>query len=203
MVIKLPSSLETISLDLREKYRVDEFFYPDISMSVQIPEGLKGEVFEITRILKKNRFEGESLNVYQVMQLKKKLLTEYMESSRRRKVIEAYQELLGKKIKPVGSTIPIEMILVNGLVVILLSMVARFGLSFMDEAGKIAARRLLNEEKKQARKHNMAIEEYRFLKGEALVWINKGTALKSFAMKLQTDKTPERTKKRRNKEKSD
>jgi len=184
----MSSALEVISSELKGKYEVDEFFYPDISMNIQIPDGLKGEVSEIVRLLKKNHFEVSSFNVYKVMQLKKKLLTEYRDDSKRRKVLGAYQELLGKKIKPVGSTIPIELVLVDGLVVILLSIAARFGLSFADEAGKIAARRLLEKEKKQAKRHNMTLEEYNFLKTEAVAWVEEGKTFKSLTKEIKKKK---------------
>jgi hypothetical protein len=83
-----------------------------------------------------------------------------------------YQELLATKVKPVGTVLPLELILVNGLVIILLSMVAKFGLSFADEAGKILARKVFDEDKKQSEKLNMTEDEYRFLKTEAKVWVD-------------------------------
>lgn len=188
MVEEMSSTLEVISSELKERYKIDEFFYPDISMNIQIPDGLKGEISEIIQLLKKNHFEVNSMNVYQVMQFKKKLLTEYRDNHKRRKVLEAYQELLEKKVKPVGSAIPLQLVLVDGLVIILLMIVARFGLSFADEAGKIAARKLLDKEKKQAKRHNMTVEEYRFLKTEAVSWIEEGKTIRSFTKEIKKKK---------------
>jgi len=182
------SASELISSELKGKYEIDEFFYPDISMNIQIPDGLKGEISEIIRLLKKNSFEVNSSNVYQIMQLKKKMLTEYRDNSKRGNVLEAYRELLGKRIKPVGSVIPIDLVLVDGLVIILLSIVARFGLSFADEAGKIAARKLLDKGKKQAKRHNMTLQEYNFLKTEAVAWIEEGKTFRSFTKQIKKKK---------------
>ena len=184
----MSSTLDVISFELKERYKIDEFFYPDISMNIQIPDGLKGEISEIIQLLKKNHFEVNSMNVYQVMQFKKKLLTEYRDNHERRKILEAYQELLEKKVKPVGSAIPLQLVLVDGLVIILLMVVARFGLSFADEAGKIAARKLLDKEKKQAKRHNMTVEEYRFLKTEAVSWIEEGKTIRSFTKEIKKKK---------------
>jgi len=188
MVEEMSSTLEVISSELKERYKIDEFFYPDISMNIQIPDGLKGEISEIIQLLKKNHFEVNSMNVYQVMQFKKKLLTEYRDNRERRKILKAYQELLEKKVKPVGSAIPLQLVLVDGLVIILLMIVARFGLSFADEAGKITARKLLDKEKKQAKRHNMTVEEYRFLKTEAVSWIEEGKTIKSFTKEIKKKK---------------
>lgn len=188
MVEEMSPTLEVISSELKGKYKIDEFFYPDISMNIQIPDGLKGEISEIIRLLKKNHFEVNSMNVYQVMQFKKKLLTEYTDNRERRKILKAYQELLETKVKPVGTTIPLELIFVDGLVIILLSIVARFGLSFADEAGKIAARKLLDNERKQAKRHNMTGEEYRFLKTEAVTWIEEGKTIRSLTKEIKIKK---------------
>jgi hypothetical protein len=188
MVKRMSSTLETIYSELKERHNIDEFFYPDISMNIQIPDGLKGEISEIIQLLKKNNFEVNSMNVFQVMKFKKMLLTEYRDNHERKKVFEAYQELLEKKVKPVGSAIPLQLTLVDGLVIILLMIVARFGLSFADEAGKIAARRLLDKEKKQAKKHNMTVEEYRFLKTEAVSWIEEGKTIKAFTKEMKKKK---------------
>jgi hypothetical protein len=178
----MSSISNAISSELKKKYGVDEFFYPDISMNIQIPNGFEGEIFEIVQLLEKNHFEIDSMNVYHIMQLKKKFLGDY---HKRKKILEAYQKLLETKVRPIGMTIPLDLVFVNGLVIILLSIVARFGLSFADEAGKIAARKLLDDEKKQAKKYNMTIEEYRFLQTEVKAWIEEGTTIKSFVKKMK------------------
>lgn len=190
----MSSTLEIISSELKGKYKIDEFFYPGISMNIQIPDGLRGEISEIIRLLEKDHLEANSMNVYQVMQFKKKLLTEYTDNRERRKALKAYQELLETKVKPVGTAIPLELVLVDGLVIILLSIVARFGLSFADEAGKIAARKLLDNEEKQAKRHNMTVEEYRFLKTEAVTWIEEGETIRSFTKEIKIKKRKGTTK---------
>jgi len=181
----MPSISDIISSELKEKYRIDEFFYPDISMNIQIPDGFKGEISEIIQLLEKNHFEVDSLNVYYIMQFKKKLLGKYHEQ---KQILKAYQKLLETKVKPVGMTIPLDLVLVNGLVFILLSIVARFGLSFADEAGKIAARKLLDDERKQAKRYNMTVEEYRFLRTEAIAWVEEGKTIKSLVKEIRIKK---------------
>jgi len=165
-------SVREILNELKAKYKVDEFFYPNISMNIQVPGGLEGEISDISRVLKSSGFEITATNVLQVMELKKKLLTKYTSEAERQKILADYQELLATRVKPVGTVLPLELILVNGLVIILLSMVAKFGLSFADEAGKILARKVFDEDKKQSKKLNMTEDEYRFLKTEAKVWID-------------------------------
>jgi hypothetical protein len=166
-------AVKNIASELRAKHKVDEFFYPNISMNIQIPDGLEGEISDIARVLKKSGLEVSSSNVLRVMELKKDLLTRYAGENKRQKIVIEYQELLEKKVKPVGSAIPLELIFVNGIVIILLSVVARFALSFADEAGKIMARRILDDDKKQSKKANMTIDEYCFLKTEAKYLIDK------------------------------
>jgi len=168
----MPLSVREILNELKAKYKVDEFFYPNISMNIQVPGGLEGEISDISRVLKSSGFEITATNVLQVMELKKKLLTKYTSEAERQKILADYQELLATRVKPVGTVLPLELILVNGLVIILLSMVAKFGLSFADEAGKILARKVFDEDKKQSKKLNMTEDEYRFLKTEAKVWID-------------------------------
>ncbi len=184
----MSSREKAIVSELRTKHKVDDFFYPDISMNIQIPDGLQGEVSQITEVLRKNKLSVNSTNVLQVMKLKRKLLREYSSRSEHKKTLEGYQKLLKTEIKPVGSSIPIEIVFINGLVVVLLSIIARFGLSFADEAGKIAARKLLGKEKSQAKKHNMSLDEYRFVKNAAMVWIEEGKTIESFAEEMRTSR---------------
>jgi hypothetical protein len=168
----MPLSVKEILNEIKAKHKVDEFFYPNISMNIQVPGGLEGEISDIAQVLKSSDFEVTATNVLQVMELKKKLLTKYTSEAERQKILTDYQELLATKVKPVGTVLPLELILVNGLVIILLSMVAKFGLSFADEAGKILARKVFDEDKKQSEKLNMTEDEYRFLKTEAKVWVD-------------------------------
>ena len=166
-------SVKEILNELKAKHKVDEFFYPNISMNIQVPDGLEGEVSGIARVLKSSGFEVTATNVLRVMDLKKKLLTKYTSETGRQKILTDYQELLATKVKPVGTVLPLELILVDGLVIILLSMIAKFGLSFADEAGKILARKVFDNDKKQSEKLNMTEDEYRFLKTEAKFWIDR------------------------------
>jgi hypothetical protein len=162
------SSAKEITSKLRSKYKVDEFFYPDISMSTQIPDGLEGEVADILELLTENEFEASAENVLRVVQLKKELLTEYC-SEPEKKTLSKYQELLATKVKPVGSAIPIDLIFVDGLVLIALSMLAKFGYSFAAESGKLLARKVFRNNKMDSKKLKMTEAEYQFLKPEVVV----------------------------------
>lgn len=178
-----------ISLALRQKHKVDEHFYPKISMDIDIPNGLEGEIAEIVKALKANKFETANENVFHTMELKKKLLSRYTETPEGRKIVARYRRMLLEEIKPAGVTIPIELILVNGLIALVLYTIARFAGSFADESGRIAARRLLEKDKKRAIELNLNIKEYSFLKNEISVLIEHEKTLDSFKEKLKKKST--------------
>jgi hypothetical protein len=183
------SEAEDIFSELKTKRKVDDFFYPGISMDIQIPDGLKGEISGITRLLGENNFETDSSNVFNVMKLKKKLLNEYTSNATYRENLNDYKTLMQNEVKPIGSPIPFELLLVDGLTIIFLSVIARFGLSFANEAGKIVARKILDGDKgRQARKYNMTLKEYRFLMNETIKWIQEKKTLVSFAKKMRKRK---------------
>ena len=156
---------------------------------MQIPDGLEGEISDIARVLKESGLEVNTTNVLRLMELKKKLLIKYTSKAEREKVVTAYRELLATKIKPVGTALPLELILVDGVVVILLSVLGRFVMSFVDEAGKILARKVFDDDKKQSKKVNMTMEEYRFLKTEAKFWFDaEGNMLASLKKSTRVGK---------------
>jgi len=181
--------IREISNELRAKHKIDEFFYPNISMNMQIPDGLEGEISDIARVLKESGLEVNTTNVLRLMELKKKLLIKYTSKAEREKVVTAYRELLATKIKPVGTALPLELILVDGVVVILLSVLGRFVMSFVDEAGKILARKVFDDDEKQSKKVNMTMEEYHFLKTEAKFWFDaEGNMLASLKKSTRVGK---------------
>lgn len=190
-----------ICSQLKKTYRVDEFFYPNISMDIEMPNGLEGEVGGIIKALSNLGYEVNVANVFQVMNLKRSFLLKYAADEEGKKLIASYRELLTTRVKPVGSAIPVELLFVDGLVVILLSVIARFGVSFADEAGKILARKLLGSDRREAKKHNMTAHEYRFVKNEALILVEEGKTIKSFARKMQIKRRQNRIKKRSRKTK--
>jgi hypothetical protein len=167
--------LEDIAADLRKNYKVDEFFYPSISMDIDLPQGFKGEVDNVTEILEKNGFATTSENAFQILTLKKNLLAKYTDKVEGRKVVTEYNKLLGKK-EPVGSIVSPEYFLVSGLIAIFLYGLARFVGSFTDEAGKLAARKLFDkaETRKQLMKElNLNVNEYNLLGKEIVIIINE------------------------------
>lgn len=183
--------LKDIAADLRKNYKVDEFFYPSISMDIDLPQGFKGEVDNVTEILEKNGFATTSENAFQILTLKKDLLAKYTDKAEGRKVVTEYNKLLGKK-EPVGSIVPPEYFLVSGLTAIFLYGLARFIGSFTSEAGKLAAHKLFGkaETRKQLMKElNLDVNEYALLGREIVVIINEGSkSIEAIRKKLRKQK---------------
>lgn len=173
----MTSSIKDISSELRRRYGVDEYFYPTISMEIDIPYGLIGEVTEISQLLRKNGFRVTTENVFRVMKLKRSLLKRYNETEEGKRSKAEYSRIILEDIKPAGITIPIDFLFVNGIVLLLLFVAYRFLGSFAEEAGKITARKLLGDEKKNAKEHNITIKEYMFLKNQTIILIEKGNGL--------------------------
>lgn len=181
----MSSLVNDIASDLREKRKVDEYFYPKISMDIDIPNGLEGEIADITKVLQENGFEATIENVFRVMDFKRELLTRYGETTEGKKTTAEYRRMLLEEIKPTGIAIPIELVLVNGLLALLLYVIARFAGSFADESGKIMAQRLLKKDKECSKQLNMDIREYSFFKNETAVFIQDGKTLVFLKQKLK------------------
>jgi len=173
-----------IAKQLRSEHDVSEFFYPDISIDLDLPNGLQGEVDDILELLDRNGFQTTLENVLQIMKLKRSLILRYKESNKGKRILEEYNNLLRKHIKPVGITIPLELLFASGIGALLIFVGARFLGSFADEAGKIAARRLLGDEKEVARNHNMNLKEYQFIRNQTLVLIENEDEIISLIKKL-------------------
>jgi hypothetical protein len=176
---------ESVSSDLRKNYGVDEHFYPKISMDIDLPNGFEGEVSEIVKILQKNNFQVTGENVFRIMGFKKELLAKYSETTEGKSAVMRYRRILLEKVKPTGITMPIDLILVNGLIAVLLYMLARFAGSFADESGKIAARKLLENDKERSRELKITTEEYQFLRNEGIIIIQEGDTISSLRKKLK------------------
>jgi len=184
----MSSPVSDIVSDLREKHEVDEYFYPKISMDTDIPNGLEGEITDITKVLQENGFEVTIENVFRFMDFKRRLLERYYETTNGRKTAAEYRRMLLEEIRPTGITIPIELVLVNGLLALLLYAIARFAGSFADESGKIAAQRLLGKDEAGSKQLNMDIREYRFLKNETTVFIQDGKTLLFLKQELKKER---------------
>jgi hypothetical protein len=176
--------VKSIVSDLRNKYGVDENFYPKILMDVDFPNGFEGEIREIVNTLQRNNFQVTSENVFHIMELKRKLLIKYSETTEGKNAVQKYRGILLEKVKPTGIVAPIEFILVNGLIAVLLYVLARFAGSFADESGKIVARKLLENDKERSRELKITIHEYRFLKNEGLTIIQEGDTI-TYLQKLK------------------
>jgi hypothetical protein len=181
----MPTTAKDICSELRERYKVDEFFYPNISMNIEIPGGLEGEVAGDIEILKQSGFEATPENVLLIMESKRQLLVQYRKTQKGRGVLKDYRQLLVKEVKPVGTTMPTDLMFVTILVGLLSYLVARFTGSFADEAGKILARRLLEKEKKLSKEHNLTINEYRFLKNQAVILVQNGKMVSTLSRQLK------------------
>jgi hypothetical protein len=164
---------DDITTNLRRNYKVDEYFYPSISMDIDLPQGFKGEVENVIQGLEKNGFAMTSENTFQVINLKKRLLAKYTDRVEGKKVVREYNEMLREK-EPIGSIVPPEYLLVSGLIAIFLYGLARFAGSFADEAGKLAARKLFDKSRKQLLKElNLNANEYNLLSNEIVVIIKE------------------------------
>lgn len=143
-------------------------------MEIDIPGGLEGEVSKIVELLKRNGYTITASNVFYVMALKKQLLLRYRASKENELILRDYNKLLLEKIKPIGISIPIDLVFVTGLTSLLVYLAARFGGSFVDEAGRIMARKLLEDKnnEKMSKDLNLVINEYNFLKNQVIVLIS-------------------------------
>ena len=154
-------------------------------MDIDIPNGREGEINGIMMALQENELEISEENVFQIMKFKKELLVNYIETPKGKETIAEYRRLLLEEIRPTGITVPIEFLLVNGLLVLLLYMIGRFAGSFADESGKLLARRLLEKDKECSKTLNMNIEEYRILRKEATALILDGKTLEILRKNLK------------------
>jgi hypothetical protein len=182
---------DNIAAELRKNHKVDEYFYPDISMDVDLPQGFKGEINSVMRVLEKNGFAANGENVFQIMNLKRNLLKDYGEKSERKKIVAEYSETLRKK-EPVGSIVPLDYLLVGGIVIVVLFTLKRFLGSFADESGKLLARKLFAKSgtRKQLLKElNVSVDEYKIINNEIVVIITDyGESLDALRKRLQKAK---------------
>jgi hypothetical protein len=165
---------DDVAADLRRTYAINEYYYPNISMDIDLPQGFEGEISNISRILEKNGFAVTSKNIFQIMSFKKSLITKYG-GKVEEKVMTEYNDILREK-EPVGSIVPPEYFLVSGLVAVFLFLLARFATSFADEAGKLLARKLFRkgEVRKQLLKElSINAREYNFFSNQIMVIINE------------------------------
>jgi hypothetical protein len=166
---------KTVKDELRKKHRVDEYFYPKVDMDVDLPKGLQGEIEKTILLLENNGFPATSENVYQIMTLKKNLITKYSSGTAEKQVLEDYATLLKQK-QPIGSVGPIDYYIVVGIVAILMYTFGKFGGSFLEEAGKITAKKFLkkNETKKQLQKElKIDQKEYNLFANQIIIIIDK------------------------------
>lgn len=165
--------LNQIVSELVKVYKVEDTYYPKFSIETDIEGGLNGEAKIIVNGLSECGFDISTENVFKIMEIKRLLLSRYLLDKDGIESKQKYTKLLLEEIKPVGSLLPIDFLLVNGVVAVTLYLVARFGGSFMDEAGKIAVRKFC-ESKKAAKKLNMDVSEYNYFIGEIHLLIQNG-----------------------------
>ena len=147
-------------------------------MDVDIPYGLEGEVDGIIESLRKAGFEINAENVFHVMQMKKKLLDKYRSSNEGKRAFQDYSEIISEYVKPVGVTIPTDLIFINIVVILLLYLAGRFLGSFLDEAGKIFARRMLiRNRKKLSKELNITDIEYDFFEKQVIKLLKDKTKI--------------------------
>jgi hypothetical protein len=182
---------DDILRDLRKDYKVDEYFYPSISMDIDLPQGFQGEINNVMSILKKNEFAVNAENVFQIMNLKRSLLKDYRERTERKKIVAKYIETLRKR-EPVGSIVPLDYLLVGSIIIVVLFTLKRFLGSFADESGKLLARKLFakSETRKQLLKElNVSADEYKIINNEIVVIISEyGESLEAIRTRLNKSK---------------
>ena len=154
-------------------------------MEIDIPDGLEGEINRIMKTLQENGLEITEENVFHTMKFKKELLQRYIHTLKGKETIAKYRRLLLEEIRPTGITIPVELLLANGLLILFLYMIGRFAGSFADESGKLLARRLLEKDKECSKALNMNVEEYRFLREEATTFVLDGKTLEILRKNLK------------------
>lgn len=163
---------DSVIEELRKVHKIDESFYPNISMEIDLPNGLKGEIDNIKGILSENGFTEDMENILRVLEFKKHLLSKYDNKAVwKDTTIEYRKEILSAK-EPIGSTAPIEYLLVSGLIGVLLFALYKFTGSFFDETGKIAARRFFGKKeirKYLTKKRAMTSKEYNFFANQVIV----------------------------------
>lgn len=147
-------------------------------MDVDIPYGLEGEVNGIVKSLRKAGFAINAENVFHVMQMKKKLLDKYRSSNEGKKAFQNYSEIVSEYVRPVGVTIPTDLIFINILVILLLYLTGKFLGSFLDEAGKIFARKvLIRNRKKLSKELNITDIEYDFFEKQVIKLLEDKTKI--------------------------
>jgi hypothetical protein len=175
----LASDITAICETLRTKYQVnDAHIYPNMSIDVDILFGLEGEVKRISELLNTMGFEANAENIFHVMQMKSKLLIGYQSANQGKVVLLQFGKIVSEDVKPVGITIPTDLLFVTGLTAVLLYLAGRFVGSFLDEAGKIFARELLiKNRKKIPKKLNLTELEYYFLEKQTVQLLKDETKM--------------------------
>jgi hypothetical protein len=149
-------------------------------MDIDLPNSLAGEVTSISQLLAKHGFKVNFENVFLMMKLKKALLNRYNETESGKRSKVSYNVMILKEIKPIGLTIPLELLLVDGVILLTFFIASRFLGSFADEAGKIAARRLLGDGPENAKEHNMSPKEYNFIRNQTIILMEEENSLVLF-----------------------
>lgn len=166
------SSADKIISELKKKYNITGDYYPGISMEADFEKGFEGEVSRIIENLASNNFEASSQNVAQIMLIKKTFLENYRTQGN--VAVEKYQKLLVEDVMPIGCATETVFLFVNGLTIVLIYLLGRFAGSFADEAGKQAAKKILNKNKKSEKSINIGEEEYKIFANEVNLLINRG-----------------------------
>jgi len=162
----LPSSRVSeggIRSELETKYRVDDYFYPNISFELEVPGGLTGEARRIRRDLRHAGIKTTTPNIYHTLSVKRSLIRRLRNSKR----ISLYRRYIAKRVRPVGAVVPVEY--VYATIVLLIALF--FLKSFAEEAGRISARTLLgrHNDREISGKIRCSVPEVRLARPDAVV----------------------------------
>ena len=178
-VIHFLNEKEAIVKELRSKYKIDEYFYPHISMEIDMSYGLEGEIDSNIKILQEAGFKVNNDNIFYLMHLKKELWENYISSNEGNKILQDYRKLISEFIKPIGAIFPSDLLFIDAIVIVILYLASKFFGSFFEEAGKISARKLLDKDKKKIMKKIKITDiEYEFLKSNLIKLFNDDDKMK-------------------------
>lgn len=151
---------------LERKHRISDDYYPGCSLHLQIAGGLAGDAARSLELLDRVGQPRRSDTVFEVMQARKSLMRYY--TSTREASVERFTAILLEKVRPIGGiSPPIYELAQTILIALAVYGGFKFLGSFTSEAGKIAARKLLEKEPQAvASELNIQMELVDFLKSE-------------------------------------
>jgi len=166
------SDISEIIEQLKKEYDIDIYFYPNMSMGIDSPN-LAYEVSSIIDFLKKISLPPNLMNIFTIMKAKKECIELYNSGYLKNSALK-YDENILKIAKPIGGIGPLEYFYATAIA-LFLTFIFAYSAGFGQEAGKLTAKKLLDDEKEQAIEAlNSAKDEINFLEKETFFLSTKG-----------------------------